>query len=249
VGGDVLAGVMALVEHSLLQSAEQPDGEPRLGMLETIRAYTQERLDASGEQEAVRRRHAAWYLALAEQAAPALQGPQRTLWLRRVSREADNLRAALHSVQERGEAALGLRLASALTPFWKVRGQLTEGEQWLTAVLASDAARGPLQRATALLKAGELVFARGKERDAAQLFAQSLALYREHGDWHGGSAALSHLAATLLAQRDDERAVDLLSGASGKYTAFRRKSEVGPGQHLPEAGIQPDAWPISPMHH
>jgi non-specific serine/threonine protein kinase len=202
---------MALVEHSLLQSAEQPDGEPRLGMLETIRAYAQERLDASGEREAVRRRHADWYLALAETAAPALRGPQRAGWLRRLSGEVDNLRAALHWVQERGEAELGLRLASALMPFWKIRGQLTEGEHWLTAVLTSDAARTPLQRATALLKAGELVFARGKERDATQLFAQSLALYREHGDRHGGSAALSHLADTLLAQGDDERAVDLLT--------------------------------------
>jgi predicted ATPase len=208
---DVLESLSGLLDQSLLRREGEGEDEPQFGMLETIRDYAQERLAASGEREAVRRRHAAWYLALAETAATDLDGPQRSLWLSRLGREADNLRAALHWARESGEAELGLRLAIAVTPFWKIRGQLTEGEHWLTAVLASDAARAPLWQATALLKAGELVLARGKQRDATELFAQSLALYRAHGDWHGSSAALSHLAATLLAQRDDERALALLS--------------------------------------
>jgi predicted ATPase/DNA-binding XRE family transcriptional regulator len=208
---DVLERLTGLLDQSLVRQEGKAEDEPQFGMLETIRDYARERLAGSGEREAVRRRHAAWYLALAEQAATALQGSRRALWLSRLSREADNLRAALHWAQERGEAALGLRLALALTPFWKIQGQLTEGEHWLTAVLKSDAARAPLQQATALLKAGELVLARGKQRAATELFAQSLALYREHGDRHGGSEALSHLADTLLAQGDDERAVDLLT--------------------------------------
>jgi predicted ATPase len=208
---DALERLTGLLDQSLVRREGEDEDEPRFGMLETIRDYARERLDASGERNAVRRRHADWYLALAEQAASALHGPRRAVWVRRLSREADNLRAALHWAQERGEAELGPRLAIALTPFWKIRGQLTEGEHWLTAVLASDAALAPPRRATALLKAGELVLARGKQRDATELFARSLALYRAHGDWHGSSAALSHLAAALLKQRDDERAVALLS--------------------------------------
>jgi predicted ATPase/transcriptional regulator with XRE-family HTH domain len=208
---DVLERLTGLLDQNLVRQDGEGEDEPRFGMLETIRDYAQERLEASGERDALRRRHADWFLALAEQAATALHGPRRAMWLSRLSLEADNLRAALHWAQERGETELGLRLAIALMPFWKIRGQLTEGEHWLTAVFASDAARAPLRQATALLKAGELVVARGKQHDAIELFAQSLALYREHGDLRGGSEALSHLADTLLAQGDDERAVDLLT--------------------------------------
>ena len=73
---DVLDGLALLVDKSLLRQVEGPEGEPRFGMLETIREYAAERFEAKGDAETLRRRHADYYLALAEQAAPELLGPR-----------------------------------------------------------------------------------------------------------------------------------------------------------------------------
>ena len=73
-------------------------------MLETIREFGLEALAESGEMEAIRHAHAAYYLQLAETAAPELKGPQQAVWFRRLERELDNLRAALSGLLERWEA-------------------------------------------------------------------------------------------------------------------------------------------------
>ena len=99
--GDVWSGVELLVDHSLLQAVEQPDGEPRFRMLETIREYGLEQLAASEEEEATRRAHAAYYLELAEAAKPQLFGPEQVRWLESLERDHDNLRAALVGARER----------------------------------------------------------------------------------------------------------------------------------------------------
>ena len=87
-------------------------GEPRFGMLETIREYALERLAERGDGKAVRRRHAGFYLTLAEEAEPALLGPQQLSWLERLDAERDNLRAALSWATESGEAEVGLRIGA-----------------------------------------------------------------------------------------------------------------------------------------
>ena len=91
----VLEGLASLIDKSLLQQMEQEGGEPRLMMLETIREYGLECLTASGEMEATRQAHAAYFLALTEEAEPTLFGAQQAVWLERLEREHDNLRAAL----------------------------------------------------------------------------------------------------------------------------------------------------------
>jgi predicted ATPase/transcriptional regulator with XRE-family HTH domain/Tfp pilus assembly protein PilF len=206
---DVLESLSGLLDQSLLR--REGEDEPRFGMLETIREYAQERLEASGERDVLRRRHASWYLALAEEVATELPRSHQAVWLGRLDAEHGNLRAALHWAQESGEVELGLRLAAALGRFWRIRGHLTEGQRWLTTLLDMDAELAPLPRAAALLKMGELIFAQGKERDAAALFERSLALYRDAGDWHGSSEALGRLADTMHHQGDDERAGALLT--------------------------------------
>src|SRR6266852_4875421 len=149
--GDVLDAVERLVDKSLLRQEAQADGEPRLLMLETIREYALERLAASGETEATRRRHADYYLALAEQAEPLLAGEQQVPWLNRLEQEHENLRAALTWVfQEAGGADLHLkaalreqtlRLVGALWSFWYIHCHYREGKQWLQAALALMAQR------------------------------------------------------------------------------------------------------------
>jgi predicted ATPase len=83
-------------------------------MLETIHEHAREKLEESGETEEIRRAHAAYFLALAEEAESELKGPGQVGWLERLEAEADNLRAALSWSLERGEAETALRLAGAL---------------------------------------------------------------------------------------------------------------------------------------
>jgi predicted ATPase len=113
---DVLEGLSALVATHLLRMEEQEDGEPRFGMLETIREYGLEQLEASGEAGALRQRHAAYYLALAEGAEP------EAAWAAHLDRDHDNLRAALRWARASGQTDLSLGLAAALWRFWHVRG-------------------------------------------------------------------------------------------------------------------------------
>ena len=101
---------------------EGAEGEPRLVMLETIREYAQERLEESGEAEAVRRVHAEYFLALAEEAEPMLWGAEDAAWLERLEQEHDNMRAALSWAIEHEEATLALRVGAALRWFWYMEG-------------------------------------------------------------------------------------------------------------------------------
>ena len=109
---DVLDGVESLLNNNLLRTERMAGGEPRFGMLETIREYALERLAERGDGEAVRRRHADFYVLLAEKADPALFGPQQLSWLERLDAELANIRGALTWSAESGEAEVGLRIGT-----------------------------------------------------------------------------------------------------------------------------------------
>src|SRR5262249_44579331 len=98
----------SLADKSLIVQTEEHHGAPRFTMLETIREYALERLEENEELEAVRRRHAAYCVALAEAAATTLGGAEQATGLARLEMEHDNLRAALAWARERGEIELGL---------------------------------------------------------------------------------------------------------------------------------------------
>jgi predicted ATPase/DNA-binding SARP family transcriptional activator/DNA-binding CsgD family transcriptional regulator len=130
-----LDGLDALARMSLVRAEAGAGGAVRFGMLETVRQFAKEQLEASGEAEAVRRRHLGHFLRLAETARPGLVGPEAVRWLELLDAEHDNLRAALAWALERGERTLASRLAGALARFWELRGHLTEGRRWLDRVL------------------------------------------------------------------------------------------------------------------
>jgi non-specific serine/threonine protein kinase len=173
------------------------DAEPRYGLLETIREFAVQRLAVSGEQDAARRAHAACYLALAEEAAPALKGPEHATWVNRLARDYDNLRAAMQWTLEQlpaGAADVGvaMRLGTALDGFWSARGLYTEAWAFLESVIAASAGMPPALRVRALSAAA--YFAPDQYRDRAEeLWQESLALYRELDDKRDIAYALSQL--------------------------------------------------------
>ena len=138
----VLDGVSALLENSLLHQVEQPNGEPRLLLLETVQEYGLECLADRGELEATRSAHAAYYLALAEEAAPHLHGSGRVRWTAQLEREQENVRTALSFLLEQAHVRAGtpvgqvhaeqaLRQCVALSWFWHNRGYAREGQLFL----------------------------------------------------------------------------------------------------------------------
>ncbi|WP_344524920.1 AfsR/SARP family transcriptional regulator, partial [Streptomyces rectiviolaceus] len=136
---DVLDLVTRLVDRSLLSTAPGAADHThgiRYRMLESVTAYSLERLDEAGETKDVRRRHAHHYADLAARAAPQLLGPGQQQWLHRLDTEAVNLRAALEWAAADGDAALALSLANSLTWYWFLRGRLGEAERSLTLALS-----------------------------------------------------------------------------------------------------------------
>jgi predicted ATPase/Tfp pilus assembly protein PilF len=210
---DVLEGMESLVEKNLLRQEEGVGGEPRLVMLETIHEYARERLEASGEAEEVRRRHAEYFVALAEAAAPELTGPQQGAWLQRLEAEHDNLRAALAWSRQQAAWEVGLRLGGALWRFWFMHGHLSEGRRWLEVVLGGSGAAPAPARATALHGAGVLAERQGDYGRATALHAEALALRRELGDRGGIAGSLNNLGIVAHDQGDYGRATALYEEA------------------------------------
>jgi predicted ATPase/DNA-binding CsgD family transcriptional regulator len=217
---NVLEGLAALADQSLLQLIHDGVGSPRFMMLETLREYALERLEQSGDAPALRQGHAAYYLRLAEQVEPDLRGTDRRVWLDQLEGEHANLRAALTWALAQGATEVAARLASALGIFWDVRHR-REGRDWLAAALASGAALPPAVRAKALHTAGWLARAQYDQAVAITLLEESLALYRDLGDERGSTAVMTDLGWTLATLGSDmARAICYLEEGLARYRAL-----------------------------
>jgi tetratricopeptide (TPR) repeat protein len=190
-GSDPLDLVAELADVSLITVTEGADGEPRLGMLETIREYALERLEQDDDADGARRRHAEHYAAVAEQALAQVDGPGQLAALDRLEAEHDNLRAALAWSLEAPAAdpagqdertLIGLRLVQALIAFWYQHGHATEGRRWLQRAMdvASTGGGAPLAKVAHGL--GILMDQQGEPDAALRLFERSLVIWRELGD-------------------------------------------------------------------
>jgi predicted ATPase/DNA-binding XRE family transcriptional regulator len=227
VESSVLEILASLVDNSLLvcrsesSMRQEEDEQPRFTMLETIREYALERLELSGEAEEVQRKHAQYYVAMAEAAQPeaSKRWDEAEWWSKftRLEREHDNLRAALGWAVENRELETAARLAIALWWIWIERGYLSDGRRWMEAILAVDEAEGPSRgtphvlpartKAYLLQVAGILAMAQGDHDRAVALHEEAMNVYEEMGHKKGESASLRELGFVAYEQGDYERAV------------------------------------------
>jgi predicted ATPase/DNA-binding CsgD family transcriptional regulator len=216
----VLDGVASLIDKSLLRLVEREGEEPRLLILETIRAYGLEVLASVGEMERTRQAHAVHYLALAERAELELRGPQQGVWLKQLEQEYDNLRAALQwSLEQAGDEEarqrreIALRLSGALHMFWWTRGYWSEGRNFLERTLAASEGVAASVRAKALYVTANLTFVQSDYARTEALSEESLALYRELGDQPGIALSLWLLGNVAWVRGNTTRARSLLEEA------------------------------------
>ena len=192
---DLLDGMASMVDKSLAQQVEQAKGESRFVMLETIREYALEKLQASGERASTKRGHAAYCLVLAEEEASDPSGAQGTEWIGRFALEHDNFRASLEWLTETGDAEWGLRLATALFRFWEIREYLAEGRDRLGRLLKLTGAAAPTKaRTRALFAAGVLAGEQGDYASAEMHISESQNIARQLGDNTGVAVSLNALA-------------------------------------------------------
>jgi predicted ATPase/DNA-binding XRE family transcriptional regulator len=213
----VLDTLELLANKSLVVGELVEEDVSRFRLLELMRAYGLEQMVAVGEQMA-QRAHAEYYLALAERAEQELKGQQQSVWLRRLAREHDNLRAALSwaievDTSDSGAVELGLRLAGSIWRYWDKLGHLGEGRHWLNKALTqsrdmTDTAT-LLARAKALYGASVLAHRQHDEEEANALAEELLALHRRLGDLSGVAAALNALAVYAVEAGKNERALAL----------------------------------------
>jgi predicted ATPase/class 3 adenylate cyclase len=191
--------LQSLLDKSLLRKRDT-NREPRYWMLETIREYASEQLEASGEAEVVRRRHADHYVTLAEGAYPHLTGSPKA-WLARLEAEHDNLRAAYDRLDAAGETQLVLRVAGALWKFWYTRGYRAEGLRRLERALVADQST-TAARALALSGATAMAAEFGYLEQATSWGNEALALHRQLGDAWGVANSIFMLGNLDAYRRD-----------------------------------------------
>ena len=195
---EVLDLLSRLVDASLVIADEQ-DETTRYRLLETVRQYAQDQLQAALEDEAARECHLRYFLDVAEQAEPHLTGAEQSLWLQTLEAEHDNLRTAL-AWASGGETRL--RLAGALWRFWYARGHLAEGCAWLEKALSSSEDAPGLLVARALHGQGFLAMSRGDYETAQTALARCLTMRRALNHQPGIAETLNSLG--MLAQRRDD---------------------------------------------
>jgi predicted ATPase/class 3 adenylate cyclase len=207
---DVLEGISSLLDKNLIGQEEGMESEPRFVMLETIHEYARERLEENGEAEEVRRLHAEYFLALAEEAEPELWGSEDTAWIGRLEAEHDNMRVALSWALGGADVELSLHLAGALGEFWHARGYYEEGKRWLEGALAKGGRAPAAAYVKALDALGWLAIERGDMKGVEAAAEEGLELGTQEGIESTRKASfLRMLGATARIRGDHERAKEL----------------------------------------
>jgi tetratricopeptide (TPR) repeat protein len=217
---DLLDGLTGLVDQNMLRSATPNpfNDDPRFRMLLILREFALEELDRRGERSLLARRHADYYVTLAETGAHQLHGPQQVLWLEYLEAEIENLRAALTWSLTHQEVEIAARLAIALGWFWTIRGHLFEGQDWLNRLLAlPESCDYPHLRAEALIAVARIAHFRGDYAGQERLAAESLDLCRSHALEKTLPHAIYHLGLSHLYRHNYAKAEDLLNDALVRF--------------------------------
>jgi predicted ATPase/class 3 adenylate cyclase len=218
LGGDVLGILGSLVDKSLVHRLPGQTEAVRFGMLETIREFGGERLDAAGESDETRDRHAAHFLGAAEMAEPHLRGADQKRWLDGLEVEHDNLRAALRWAIGAGRPSAGLRLVGALWRFWHLHGHLAEGRRWTEEVLAlPSSSPRTAERGKALTALGGVAYWQEDLPVTRRAYQEALAIARELGDRRAEAEGLYNLAYPPAYEGDMAAAVAMVEQARALY--------------------------------
>jgi predicted ATPase/DNA-binding SARP family transcriptional activator/DNA-binding NarL/FixJ family response regulator len=212
--GEVLDLLSKLVDKSLVvteaRAEQQEEDASRYRMLEPIRQYAREWLEEYGEAEAVRGRHAASFVALAERAWPELRGPRQVRWLKRLETERDNVRGAMRWLLGKGESQTAARIGWALWLFWWVHSHFTEGRRWMEEALVKGVTMPASARAKALFVAGKMAQGQADWRAADPLLEESALLFEKEGDKLGSALALATIGLVAVGQGHPEQGIDLI---------------------------------------
>ena len=224
----VLDPLTGLVDQSLVTTHCADDGATRYAMLESVRQYAHERLLEAGEDEATRDRHLAFFLALAERAAPELDGPEQAEWLRRLDVERENLLAA-HAWCDHSDASAeaGLRLATALDSYFIEYGILGLGRRIVIEALARPDTEAPTAaRGRTLGAAARLHYFMGHFAEAKEYGDASLTIARDLGDASWVAFILRYLGMTELAQGDLAQGNERLREALAIWRLLGAKAQI-----------------------
>jgi len=205
---DPLDLLKSLVDKSLLRLQEQEDENLRFQMLHTIRDFALEQMANMGDEAEIQHRHFAYYLNLAEEAAPALTGTDQKLWLDQLESELDNLHAALWWGSQQPNIDLGSRLTVALWRFWLTRGYLHEGRRWLDTFLGQ--VNGPTTMRARMLEGASVLACRQKDYERASVLAtEALELGRMLNNQETMASAYISLAEIAYMRGKSENATAL----------------------------------------
>jgi predicted ATPase len=223
VPGDAVPALLqSLVDKSLVMRETTADGE-RLRMLDTLRDYAAEKLQAAHDAPAVAARHCEHYFGVSKDGSRGLQGADQAMWLRRFEAETDNLRAARALAVAGGvDPVLAAKLTVNLLGFWLLRGRASEGRAAVAEALAlPEVQASDLAHAWVLYAGAGLAGAQGAHAEALRLLEQCLAIRRGLGNPIQIAATLSTLALTRL------QAGDAAGAAQGEREALALFRENG----------------------
>lgn len=178
IGEDVMAGLEALLDNSLLVTREGQAGELRFGMLETVREYALEQLESSGEAQTFHRRHAEYYLQMVEQAEPRLRGLEQGKWLSILDQEHDNVRAALRWALDHHETHIAACIGRGIWYFWWIHGHQSEGRRYMEELLADNPNMPETERGWALWGVGLTAYFQGDFNRAGRAADEAVHLFR-----------------------------------------------------------------------
>jgi predicted ATPase/class 3 adenylate cyclase len=227
---DIFDGVASLADKSLLRTVDA-GRESRFTMLETIREFSNERLNAGPDGDAIRRAHAHHYFGLALASENELTGANQGEWLDRLEHEHDNLRAAFSRAPDLGLLDEALTAAGAIWRFWQQRGHFAEARAVYDRLLAQPGA-APAARAKALVGGGGIAYWQNDFAVVGPWYAEAVDLYKAAGDDAGTAEALFNLAYVPLLDGDLPETARIADEAVALFTKLGDEAGVAKSEQV-----------------